>query len=297
MKICGIIAEYNPFHNGHLHHLAQTRALLGPDTAFVCAMSGNYVQRGDLAILEKYHRANAAVQCGADLVVEMPLSACLWSASGFAWGGVSLLHALGCVTHLSFGAEQADLALLQRASALSRADGSHAQSLRQAMAGGLSYAAAMQQAVQAADPAAGALFASPNNTLAIEYLSALDTLGSAIQPLAIPRAGSAHDSDTPQDGLPSASYLRGLLARGDIDACRAFMPPASFAVLQQAIQQGEAPVLRAALDTAMLAHLRRLTPADLAGYGCSDGLEYRLWEAIRDQTSFAAVCTAAQTRR
>lgn len=297
MKICGIIAEYNPFHNGHLHHLAQTRALLGPDTAFVCAMSGNYVQRGDLAILEKYHRANAAVQCGADLVVEMPLSSCLWSASGFAWGGVSLLHALGCVTHLSFGAEQADLALLQRASALSRAEGGHAQSLRQALAGGLSYAAAMQQAVQAADPAAGALFASPNNTLAIEYLSALDTLGSAIQPLAIPRAGSAHDSDTPQDGLPSASYLRGLLARGDIDACRALMPPASFAVLQQAIQQGEAPVLRAALDTAMLAHLRRLTPADLAAYGGADGLEYRLWEAIRDQTSFAAVCTAAQTRR
>ena len=113
------------------------------------------------AILEKYHRAKAAVQCGADLVVEMPLSACLWSASGFAWGGVSLLHALGCVTHLSFGAEQADLALLQRASALSRAEGGHAQSLRQAMAGGLSYAAAMQAGRAGGRPGGGCIVCKP----------------------------------------------------------------------------------------------------------------------------------------
>lgn len=295
MKICGVVAEYNPFHNGHAHHLARTRQQLGPETAVVCAMSGNYVQRGDLAVMEKYRRAAAAVQCGADLVVELPLSACLWSASGFAWGGVSLLDALGCVTHLSFGAEQADLALLRRAAALCRAEGDG--TLRQALAEGLPYAAAVQQAVQAADPAAGALLSSPNNTLAIEYLCALDALGSGMQPLAIPRAGGAHDSNAPLDGLPSASYLRGLLARGEIDACRALMPAPSFAELARAVAGGEAPVSRQQLDLAMLSHLRRLTPADLARFGAADGLEHRLWDAIRTQTSLSTVCAAAQTRR
>ena len=295
MTVCGIVAEYNPFHAGHAHHIAETRRVLGADTAAVCAMSGNFVQRGDLAVMEKYARAAAAVRCGADLVLETPLSACLSSAEGFARGAVALLDALGCVTHLSFGAERADLALLQRA-----ADLSHRQeeALRQALAAGLPYAAAMQQAVGAADPEAGALLASPNNTLAVEYLSALDTLGSRMQPLAIERKGGAHDSDTPADGLPSASYLRGLLARGNAEACRPLMPEASFAVLEQEIQSGAAPVVRNAADLAILAHLRRLDAAALIPFCSGDkGLAHRLADAIRDNTSFSEICTAAQTRR
>ena len=297
MPVCGVVAEYNPFHAGHAHHLAETRRALGADTAIVCAMSGNFVQRGDLAVMEKYRRAEAAVQCGADLVLETPLSACLWSASGFSLGAVALLNALGCVTHLSFGAEHADLTLLRRAADLSRAEGKHADALRQALAAGLPYAAAVQQTVAATDPEAGALLASPNNTLAVEYLSALDALGSSIQPLAILRAGGAHDSAIPADGLPSASYLRKLLAQGGLEECLPLMPQASFSVLARAVAAGEAPVTRGAVDQAMLAHLRRLSPADLALYCGNDGLENRLWTAIRDHTSVAAICTAAQTRR
>ena len=228
-------------------------------------------------------------------MLETPLSACLSSAEGFARGAVALLDALGCVTHLSFGAERADLALLQRAADLSLRQ---EEALRQALAAGLPYAAAMQQAVGAADPEAGALLASPNNTLAVEYLSALDTLGSAIRPLAVERKGGAHDSDTPADGLPSASYLRGLLARGDAEACRPLMPEASFAVLEQEIQSGAAPVVRNAADLAILAHLRRLDAAALIPFCSGDkGLAHRLADAIRDNTSFSEICTAAQTRR
>ena len=295
MTVCGIVAEYNPFHAGHAHHIAETRRVLGADTAAVCAMSGNFVQRGDLAVMEKYARAAAAVRCGADLVLETPLSACLSSAEGFARGAVALLDALGCVTHLSFGAERADLALLQRA-----ADLSHRQeeALRQGLAAGLPYAAAMQQAVGAADPEAGALLASPNNTLGVEYLRALAARGSRMQPLAIERKGGAHDSDTPADGLPSASYLRGLLARGDAEACRPLMPEASFAVLEQEIQSGAAPVVRNAADLAILAHLRRLDAAALIPFCSGDnGLAHRLADAIRYNTSFSEICTAAQTRR
>ena len=295
MTVCGIVAEYNPFHAGHAHHIVQTRRALGADTAIVCAMSGNFVQRGDLAVMEKYARAEAAVRCGADLVLETPLAACLSSAEGFARGAAALLDALGSVSHLSFGAEQADLALLQQAADLSLRQ---SEALRHGLAAGLPYAAAMQQAVSAADPAAGALLASPNNTLGIEYLRALAARGSRIQPLAIERKGGAHDSDTPADGLPSASYLRGLLADGDIEACRPLMPEASFAVLEREIQSGAAPVTRSAVDLAVLAHLRRLDAATLLPF-CSgdDGLAHRLADAIRDNASFSAVCTAAQTRR
>ena len=295
MTVCGIVAEYNPFHAGHAHHIAETRRILGADSAVVCAMSGNFVQRGDLAVMEKYARAEAAVRCGADLVLETPLAACLSSAEGFARGAVSLLDALGCVTHLSFGAEQADLALLQQAADLSRGQG---EALRQGLAAGLPYAAAMQQAVSAADAEAGALLASPNNTLGVEYLRALAARGSRIQPLAIERKGGAHDSDTPADGLPSASYLRGLLAGGDAAACRPLMPEVSFAVLEREIQRGAAPVTRSAADLALLAHLRRLDAAALLPFCSGDeGLAHRLADTVRDNTSFSAVCTAAQTRR
>lgn len=296
MKICGLIAEYNPFHSGHAWHLAQTRRRLGGDTAIVCAMSGNFVQRGDLSILEKYERAEAAVQCGADLVLELPLSSCLCSAPGFAFGGVSLLNALGCVTHLSFGAEQADLSLLRRAAVLSRTD--HSVPLRRSLADGLSYAAAMQQTVCEADPEAGALLSSPNNTLAVEYLAALQAQNCSIEPIAIAREGAAHDSTQPPSSYPSASYLRSLLTEGRVNDCRPWMPGPSFSVLKHAIQTGAAPVLCRTVDKAIVAHLRRLSAASLHTYcGGEDGLENRLAEAIRSNSSLHSICAAAQTRR
>lgn len=299
MKVCGIVAEYNPFHNGHAHHLRETRRMLGEDSAVVCVMSGNYVQRGDLAIVPKYRRAEMAVRCGADLVIELPLSACLWSASGFAFGAVSALHALGCVTHLSFGAETADLPLLRRAAALMQDKALFAAPLRQALLSGLSYAAATQQAITALDPAAGQLLSSPNNTLAVEYLAALQTLGSEMEPLAIQRTGGGHDSFDAPDSLPSASLLRHyLLEEGSAARCRPLMPPPAFAVLSQAILDQAAPVSLRACEAALIGHLRRLSPQALMPYLSSgDGLENRLHAAIRSNPSFAAICAAAQTRR
>ena len=105
MKTAGIICEYNPIHNGHARHIAETRAILGEDGAVVCAMSGNFVQRGDFAVFGKHARAMSAVASGADLIVELPLPYVLSSAEGFARGGVGLLEALGVCTHLSFGSE------------------------------------------------------------------------------------------------------------------------------------------------------------------------------------------------
>ena len=293
MKICGVVAEYNPFHNGHAFHLAETRARLGADTAIIAVMSGNYVQRGDFGVIGKYRRAAMAAQNGADLVIELPLSAVLSSAEGFAAGAIGMLGALGCVTHLSFGSECGDLDLLRRAAELSIDRGA----IRARMSAGQSFAAALQAAVSARDPEAGAVFSSPNNTLAVEYLAALARHGSPIEPLTIRRAGAAHDSDAP-DALPSASFVRARILSGDLSACRRVMPPAAFAVLSAALTCGAAPVHAAACDRAIVAHLRRMSAADLYLYITGeDGLQNRLYQAIQSNGTFAAICEAAQTRR
>ena len=139
--VCGIVAEYNPFHSGHRFHIERTREMLGEHTIIVCAMSGNFVQRGDFAVLDKYARAETAVRGGADLVLELPLAAALSSAEGFARGAVALLHGIGC-RYLSFGAETADISLVQQAAealnALPPAAGNRS---------GLSYAAYRQHSL------------------------------------------------------------------------------------------------------------------------------------------------------
>ena len=152
MTVCGIIAEYNPFHLGHAWHLRETRRRLGGSAVLVCAMSGNFVQRGDFALLDQYERAAAAVECGADLAVALPLPAALSSADGFARGGVRLLAALGC-GWVSFGAECGDPALLERAARLA-ASPQLAPRLADALRAGQSYAAALQTAAAAFDPEA-----------------------------------------------------------------------------------------------------------------------------------------------
>ena len=297
MKICGIIAEYNPFHNGHALHLAESRHILGTETALVCVMSGNFVQRGELALLDKYVRAEAAVRGGADLVLELPLSAALSSADGFALGGVRALDALGAVGYLSFGSECGSARALDAAA---RAlDEENIQSaLRRELQAGLSYAAASQAALAQTCPKTAALLSSPNNTLGISYCRAIRRTRSLLSPMSIRRRGVSHDSGVPRGSLASASYLRERISCGDVNNCSDLMPNASFRLLREAIALGRAPVLMPSLSQAMLAHLRRLTPDDFARYERPDeGLCNRLAQAVYQSGTFDAACNQAQTRR
>ena len=144
MKVCGVICEYNPFHNGHAHQLSRAKKLTNADF-LVCAMSGAFVQRGEPACLDKWTRAEAALRGGADLVLELPALFAVRAAQDFAFGGVSLLDALGVVTHLSFGAENDDLALLTRLSRPETAEES--EKIRRGLAQGLSHPAARAAAL------------------------------------------------------------------------------------------------------------------------------------------------------
>lgn len=207
MRSIGIICEYNPFHNGHLRQLRLAREQAGEDCALICLMSGNYVQRGEPALFPKSLRAEAALRCGADLVLELPLTAALSSAEGFAAGGVRILSALGCDL-LCFGTETEELAALRR-SAEANLDPAFDALLRRELESGSSYAAARQRALTALG--AGEGVSSPNDILAVEYLKALLRQNSPMQPLPIRRPGSYHAREIDAEN-PSATALRTALS-------------------------------------------------------------------------------------
>lgn len=294
MYVCGIISEYNPFHTGHAQLFAQLRARFGADTAIVCAMSGNFVQRGDFAVLRKHARAEMALRGGADLILELPLPWALSSAEGFARGGVGVLAGLGAVDALCFGSECGDTqALLRAAACLDSAE--YAEALRGALARGIGFASAREAAVRELSGADADVLKTPNDNLGVEYCRALAYHKSAMQPLAVKRMGAMHDG-VPTDGIASASYIRALLLRGE-DAS-AYLPSDALRILQDEAAAGRAPVCAANAERAMLARLRMLSEADFAAADSgSEGLYRRLFAASRTACSLDALYAAAKTKR
>lgn len=297
MKICGIVAEFNPFHNGHAHLLRQTRQLLGDDSAIVCCMSGSFVQRGEAALLPKHLRAAAAVSCGADLVLELPAAGALRSAEGFAQSALSILDSLGQVTDLTFGAEDADTDLLAELADILLEHRTVQDTLAQ-LRTGVSYAAARERALYAQVQERAEVLRRPNNILAVEYCKAIRQQGCSITPHAIPRAGAAHDAAVPSGDFASASLLRRKLGDSGIGALDGFLPAPALAVLEQAQNAGQVLETQARLDAAVLPHLLRLDTAALSQLpDAAEGLEHRLYAAIRQSRTLEGMAQAAQTRR
>ena len=292
--VAGIIAEYNPFHLGHARQLSALRHILGEDCGVVAAMSGNFVQRGECAVAEKHARAEAAVRCGVDLVLELPTAYAAATAEVFARGGVGLLAASGIVTHLCFGSEEGELApLLELARCLERED--FAALLRENLAEGMGFAAARQRAAEAIAGGAAGCLAQPNANLGVEYLRALDRLGGGMMPLTIRRTGAGHDS-TEEGECPSASLIRGRLRRGE--PWTAMVPPASAGVLCRELSAGRAPASLALAERAILSALRRMDEAELRPYdGGGEGLYRRFYRAVHRGAALEEVLALAKTRR
>ena len=298
VRVAGMIVEYNPLHSGHLHLLEETRHLLGPDTAIVCAMSGNFVQRGDFALVRKHQRARAAVESGADLVLELPLPWAVSSAEAFADGGVQVLSAAGVVTDLAFGSECGEAApLMELADCL--LSPAYPKELRRRLDSGLPYAACRQAAVEALmGPEKAALLESPNNILGVEYCKALLRRGSVLRPLSIRREGSTHDGALAPGTHPSASALRALLRQGETELAMSLLPPAMRRVYQEERAAGRAPVFAETCERAVLARLRAMTEADffVLDQG-KEGLCHRLYEAVHSAATLEEVLAAAKTKR
>lgn len=273
MTTAGIVAEYNPFHAGHAHHIAETRRLLGPDTAVVCVMSGNWVQRGDCAVFDKWVRARAALEGGADLVLELPTVWAVSSAEPFARGAVGLLKATGVVGAISFGSESGRLSDLCRiAQTVDTED--YRAALREELDRGRPFAQARQRAAAQVVGKEAALLEGPNDNLGVEYLRAA---GNDLVAMAVPRRGAGHDGGSHPD-FPSASFLReGLRTQGgktvaDLRHC----------------------------ERAILARLRTMTAADwavLPDAGAAEGLPRRLERAGRRCACLEEFYTLAKTKR
>ncbi len=213
MKTAGIIAEYNPFHSGHAYHIRKTRERTGADY-IIAVMSGDFVQRGEPACTDKYFRTRMALQGGADLVIELPVSCAAASAEGFAAAGAGLMEALGCVDFLSFGSEWADLDDYQPfLRLLTEEPESYRILLRDSLRQGLSFPAARSRAagIVLGQEQADAFLKEPNHILGLEYLKALRKMGSAIEPVVIRRQGGGYHESSMDTGFPSATAVRETL--------------------------------------------------------------------------------------
>ncbi|MBO5317410.1 MAG: nucleotidyltransferase family protein [Oscillospiraceae bacterium] len=283
MKITGIICEYNPFHLGHRKQLALAKT---ESDAIVCLMSGNYVQRGAPAVFDKISRAETAVRCGADLVLELPTTVSLRSAEGFAAGGVEILSPF--CTHLSFGAENAQVgSLMGTAEALLRED--FPQALHLQLDKGLSFPAARQAALESMGVDAS-LLQQPNNILAVEYCKAILSQKAKLTPLPILRQGSYHDT-TPDKENPSATSVRKLIEQAK--PWQNYVP----AEATVCFHGNRVHALKNA-ETAILGRLRSMTEEEFSQlpYG-SEGLWRKLMHAVRQKATLEEILTAVKSKR
>jgi len=285
MKVCGIISEYNPFHYGHLHHICETRRILGEDTAIIACMSGNFTQRGEAAVIPKHERAALAIKGGADLVVELPVTKALATAETFAAAGVEIFGAMGIVTHISFGAECDDISRLKSIASLLLEQQTVLDTLAN-MSGGSSYAAARERALYSRIKEEAELIETPNNILAIEYIKALIKTGSPIIPVAVKRIGAGHDSLASSETM-SAFAIREKLREGeDISA---FVPNAP---------EGRMLTDDSTLKRMLHFQLLRLSPEQIASApGMDGGLEHRLFKAVHTEGSWEAIAASVKTKR
>ena len=293
-----MIIEYNPLHSGHLYLVEEMRRRLGQDTAVVGVMSGDFVQRGDFAVVRRQARAKAAVESGVDLVLELPLPWAVGSAERFADGGVGVLEATGVVDNLAFGSECGDAAVLQRLASVLRSE-AFPQMLKEELATGVSFAAARQRAVERLTGAEeAAVLENPNNILGVEYCKSLLRRDSRIQPLTVKRKGTSYHGTELQEQTPSATMLRDLLRRGERETALALMAPAMRDAFEEEERAGRAPVFLETCERAILARLRSMSEEEFARLDEGrEGLYHRLYEASRTAASLEEILNTAKTKR
>lgn len=293
MNIVGIVAEYNPFHTGHLYHLEKTLNELGENAAVVCAMTGDFVQRGDAAAYSKFARAEAACRSGADLVLELPLPWSLSSAEGFARGAVGMLDSLRVVTHLSFGSECGDMEKINAAAEALIDPVMHA-SIKNELVGGVPYAAARQEALRKVSPELAEILDTPNNILAVEYAKAIYEEGARMTPMTVARHGAGHDG-TAENGPKSASEIRHKLA-GGVDMSK-FIPPDASAVYRREEQAGRGFMSMAELEIAAMSRLRMM---DVETFNrlpdAGGGLGNALYKAVREEAGLDAIIARTKSK-
>lgn len=283
MAVLGIIAEFNPLHNGHLHLLQEAHNYEQFDAA-VCVMSGNFLQRGDPAICNKWSRAEMALQSGIDLVIELPFCFAVRSAYYFARGAIQLLTRTGVVTHLAFGSEIGNIDTLKSISTIIANEPENYKSLlKKYLSQGLNFPSARSKTLQSllgTPHEIKDLLVKPNNILALEYLRVIEKEYTPLTPITIARTDSGYHSNN-LSRYSSASAIRNVLVNNHSpELIGTAMPADCLSILEREISSGRAPVPVSSIDQSILIKLRTLPIEQLRNiYEISEGLEYRIKQA------------------
>ncbi|HWR39733.1 MAG TPA: nucleotidyltransferase [Patescibacteria group bacterium] len=304
MNIVGMIVEYNPFHNGHLWHLSESRRLAEADFA-IALMSGHFVQRGEPALFDKWARAEAAVRGGVDLILELPAVYAVRSAQYFATAGVRLFQELGIVTHLGFGAEHP---VLEDLSHLAEAmeDAATQQQLKLYLKSGLTYAAALTRAtvnhpeVSSRLGDAAIILTQPNNILAIEYLRAIRRYAPHLTPTLISRRHSEHHDPEITSPFASATAIRRAILNDHqlSPQATAALPAATARLITSWLEQGIGPVTWSDFSPPLLHRLRTLSPEQLSQLPeVSEGLHHRLGRTALQATDVMDLLFRLKSKR
>ena len=276
-KVVGIIAEYNPFHNGHLYHLLQAKDLAQADYV-VAVISGNFTQRGDTSIVDKWTKAYMAICGGCDLVLELPTVYSISSAENFASGAVKILDSLKIVDSIAFGAEASDLATLNNiANVLFQEPRGYTNILTHELQKGISFPSARENAIlmYLNDIKRYAnILNSPNNILAIEYLKALKTQKSNMNPIMVKRSKVYYNDDRIVDDFASATAIRKLIKRREYEDLRKVVPRSTYKILSRQIRDGNIVLGLENFEKEIIYTLRKMNIREIANLpDVSEGLE------------------------
>ena len=321
MKILGIITEYNPFHNGHLYHLFQAKEITGADYV-VAVMSGNFLQRGEPAIINKWARAKMALNAGIDLVIELPFVFSTQDANGFAFGAVKLLDSLQIIDYLCFGCETDNIDVLYSISNFLHIEPQkYKELIVQYSKKGYEFPKTRSLALCEYHRTFGIedlekisplelnkLLKYPNNILALEYIKHLINLKSKIKPIPIKRIGASYHQKNIKGKISSATSIRNEIlnnlssSKTDLsilnDKIKSTLPQSGFLVLEKELREGRGPITLDSYRQYILATLRRMPLADISRiHGITEGLENRIKKASLKSCTVEQLIDSIKTRR
>lgn len=297
--ILGIVSEYNPFHNGHLMHLQKSKELTHTDFT-IAVMSGNFVQRGDTSIVDKWTKAEMALKSGVDLVIELPTLYAISSAENFADGAIKILNSLGIVDYVSFGSEIGEITPLDDvASVLYKEPKEFSSLITRQLRSGLSYPKARELAIQmyfGSSQKYTDVLENPNNILGIEYLKSLKRLKSPITPITLKRKYSDYNSNDIKSGIASATAIRTMLQKGK--NIHYVVPYETYELLEEKKKYGQIIPSLSIFSKEIIYTLRKMTLSEIATLpDVSEGLENKIKAAVNTSNNLEELILKIKSKR
>ena len=295
-KILGVIAEYNPFHNGHLYHLQKSKEITNADYV-VCVMSGNFVQRGETSLTNKWTKTEMALQNGVDLVIELPLLYAISSAENFAYGAVSILNSLGFIDYISFGSECGDITTLSNiANLLNSEPNDYKIKLAEELKNGISFPKAREHAIASYfnNTKITKTLSSSNNILGIEYLKALKKSNSKIEPVTIIRNSVDYNEMIINNNIASATGIREMLKNNKLDLVKYVVPNNVFEI----INDSDLTYDINCFEKEIIYILRRMSLNDIQNLpDVSEGLENTIKKAVNSSNNLIEIISKIKSKR